>query len=174
MHLKKEGDIKMLGIIRRIDSLGRIVLPKEVRQKLLIKPGDLLDISLYDEDSIIIRKNFEFEYDKANMTRLIKLISKKLSCNVFIINSNRVLYSSKLEYNNYIAQDDIRVKFLNNKVINYMLSQNYIIGNNNITKSIIVNGDYLAHIVFEFSDNANINLDIVNFLYEFLCDAIDL
>ena len=34
------------GIIRRIDDLGRIVIPKEIRRSLAIKEGDPLEISL--------------------------------------------------------------------------------------------------------------------------------
>lgn len=36
------------GIERRIDSLGRIVIPKEVRKSLNFKEGDLVSIKLYD------------------------------------------------------------------------------------------------------------------------------
>lgn len=34
------------GVIRRIDDLGRIVIPKEIRHSLAIKEGDPLEISL--------------------------------------------------------------------------------------------------------------------------------
>ena len=44
-----------LGIARKIDSLGRIVLPAEVRRRLGIGVGDYLDISV-DGDSVILRK----------------------------------------------------------------------------------------------------------------------
>ena len=40
------------GIIRRIDDLGRIVIPKEIRRKLNIKEGDPLELSL-DENKVI-------------------------------------------------------------------------------------------------------------------------
>ena len=43
------------GIIRNVDELGRIVVPKEMRTKLDIKNGDPVDISI-DGDKVIIRK----------------------------------------------------------------------------------------------------------------------
>lgn len=44
------------GIFRRIDSLGRIVLPKELRKSLDIQQNDYLQIFLED-DVIILKKS---------------------------------------------------------------------------------------------------------------------
>lgn len=40
------------GIIRRIDDFGRIAIPKEIRQKLNMKEGDLVELSL-NENKVI-------------------------------------------------------------------------------------------------------------------------
>ena len=44
-----------MGIVRRIDELGRIVIPKEVRKRLRMDSGDLVDISI-EEDSVVLSK----------------------------------------------------------------------------------------------------------------------
>ena len=36
--------MKATGIVRRMDDLGRVVIPREIRQKLGIKEGELLEI----------------------------------------------------------------------------------------------------------------------------------
>ena len=36
--------MKATGIVRRIDDLGRVVIPKEIRRTLRIKEGDPLEI----------------------------------------------------------------------------------------------------------------------------------
>ena len=41
------------GIIRRIDELGRIVIPKEIRKSLRIKEGESLEILIDNEDIIL-------------------------------------------------------------------------------------------------------------------------
>lgn len=41
--------MKATGIIRRIDDLGRVVIPKEIRQRFGIREGDALDIFTSDE-----------------------------------------------------------------------------------------------------------------------------
>ena len=38
--------MKATGIVRRIDDLGRVVIPKEIRRTLRIREGDPLDTSL--------------------------------------------------------------------------------------------------------------------------------
>nr|WP_283245797.1 AbrB/MazE/SpoVT family DNA-binding domain-containing protein [Ligaoa zhengdingensis] len=47
--------IKSTGIVRKVDELGRIVLPKELRNTLDIKEKDSLEIYV-DGDQIILKK----------------------------------------------------------------------------------------------------------------------
>ncbi len=47
--------MKATGIVRRVDELGRIVLPVELRRTLDIEEKDQLEIFL-EEDRIILRK----------------------------------------------------------------------------------------------------------------------
>ncbi|MBD9009931.1 MAG: AbrB/MazE/SpoVT family DNA-binding domain-containing protein [Clostridiales bacterium] len=47
--------IKCTGIVRKVDELGRIVLPKELRDTLKIEHKDPLEIYV-DADNIILRK----------------------------------------------------------------------------------------------------------------------
>lgn len=49
--------MKSLGIVRKVDELGRIVLPKELRTKFEIAEKDALEI--YTEDDKIILKKYE-------------------------------------------------------------------------------------------------------------------
>ena len=45
--------MKATGIIRRIDDLGRVVIPKEIRKNLRIKEGDNLEIFVSGEEVIL-------------------------------------------------------------------------------------------------------------------------
>ena len=47
--------MKEVGIARRVDDLGRIVLPAELRRLFGIAPGDAVDVSV-DGDAIVLRK----------------------------------------------------------------------------------------------------------------------
>ena len=47
--------MKATGIIRRIDDLGHVVIPKEVRRTLRIEEGDPLEIFL-ENDAVVFKK----------------------------------------------------------------------------------------------------------------------
>ena len=48
--------MKATGIVRRIDDLGRVVVPKEIRRTLRIREGDPLEIFTGREGDIILKK----------------------------------------------------------------------------------------------------------------------
>ena len=48
--------MKSTGIVRQIDELGRIVVPKEIRKKMYIESGDPLEIFV-EGDRIILKKH---------------------------------------------------------------------------------------------------------------------
>lgn len=48
--------MKATGVVRRIDDLGRVVIPKEIRKTLRIKEGDPLEIFTDREGQIILKK----------------------------------------------------------------------------------------------------------------------
>ncbi len=48
--------MKATGVVRRIDDLGRIVIPKEIRKTLRIKEGDPLEIFTDREGQVILKK----------------------------------------------------------------------------------------------------------------------
>ncbi|MDO4582117.1 MAG: stage V sporulation protein T [Bacillota bacterium] len=62
--------MKATGIVRRIDDLGRVVIPKEIRRNMKLRDGDPLEIFVNREGEIILKKyspigelaNFAREY----------------------------------------------------------------------------------------------------------------
>ena len=65
--------MKATGIVRRIDDLGRVVIPKEIRRTLRIREGEPLEIFTDREGGVILKKyspigeltNFSKEYAEA-------------------------------------------------------------------------------------------------------------
>jgi len=62
--------MRATGIVRRIDELGRVVIPKEIRRTMRIREGEELEVFTGDDDSLILKKysavkefsNFAAEY----------------------------------------------------------------------------------------------------------------
>ena len=48
--------MKATGIVRRIDDLGRVVIPKEIRRTMRIREGDPLEIFTNHEGEVIFKK----------------------------------------------------------------------------------------------------------------------
>ena len=48
--------MKATGIVRRIDDLGRVVIPKEIRRTLRIREGDPLEIYTEKDGEVIFKK----------------------------------------------------------------------------------------------------------------------
>jgi AbrB family transcriptional regulator (stage V sporulation protein T) len=55
MRFVEEEGMIATGIVRRIDDLGRVVIPKEIRRKLKIREGDPLELFMTN-DSVNFKK----------------------------------------------------------------------------------------------------------------------
>lgn len=53
--------MRATGIVRRIDDLGRIVIPKEIRRTLRIKEGDAMELFTTREGEVVFKKYQPFE-----------------------------------------------------------------------------------------------------------------
>lgn len=58
--------MKATGIIRRIDDLGRVVIPKEIRNNLRIRENDPMEIYVSDNGEVILRKYQPEEFNMDN------------------------------------------------------------------------------------------------------------
>ena len=70
--------MKSTGIVRKIDELGRVVLPMELRNKLKIKEKDPMEI--YVDGSSIILKKFENTCTFCGSTKNLITYKDKLIC----------------------------------------------------------------------------------------------
>ena len=66
--------MRATGIVRRVDDLGRVVIPKEIRRSMGIKEGEPLEIYL-ENDAVIFRR---YCY---NLVHEIERLSELIECN---------------------------------------------------------------------------------------------
>lgn len=69
--------MKATGIVRRIDDLGRVVIPKEIRRTLRIREGDPLEI-FTDREGEVILKNIHLLVSSEILRRNMRILYMKL------------------------------------------------------------------------------------------------
>ena len=75
--MKRGFSLKSNGIVRRIDELGRIVIPMEIRNTLDLKSRDSIQISL-DDDRIILTKHGDHCVFCGNQDKLRPCMGKQV------------------------------------------------------------------------------------------------
>jgi len=70
--------MKSTGVVRKVDELGRVVLPVELRRNLNIEVRDPLEIFI-DADKIILKKYEPADIFTGEMDDLIEYCGKKVS-----------------------------------------------------------------------------------------------
>ena len=101
--------MKATGIIRRIDDLGRIVIPKEIRKNLRIKEGDNLEIFVQNEE-IILKKYSMMNKINDLAGELTDAIYTFMKHSIFITDTDSVVAGS----------GPLKKKYLNKNISNFI------------------------------------------------------
>lgn len=75
--------MKPTGMLRRIDELGRIVIPKEIRKSMRIKNGENLEI-LVDNDEIVLKKYSQVEKNIDFIKPIIEILNNISNFQIFV------------------------------------------------------------------------------------------
>ena len=82
--------MKTTGVVRRVDELGRIVIPKEIRKTLRLKDGESVEIFL-DNNDIILKKHSPLE-DLGNFYQnYVSSIQNVIGKNIFIVDRDKIV-----------------------------------------------------------------------------------
>ena len=100
--------MKSTGIVRKLDSLGRIVIPKEIRYNMHIRDGDNLEIYT-EKDSIILKKFSNIDNISLLSDDIVSSINYIIDETVLITDLEKVISCSgnrkKELINKYISKD---------------------------------------------------------------------
>lgn len=78
--------MKATGIVRRIDDLGRVVIPKELRRNLKIREGDPLEIFIEENGAICFKKYHP--YDDEQFRKAYQMAKAIIPCGLAILDSH--------------------------------------------------------------------------------------
>lgn len=95
--------MKATGIIRRIDDLGRVVIPKEIRRTLHIKEGDPLEI--YSHEGAVCFKKYDV-YETPNS--IIEDFRNSIISNDedFPVGKRKLIYDKIAELKDLLKEDN--------------------------------------------------------------------
>ena len=86
--------MKATGIVRRIDELGRVVIPKEIRRTLRIREGDPLEI-FTDRDGEVILKKYSPVGELSGFAKeYAESLAAALGCAAWICDKDQVIAAS--------------------------------------------------------------------------------
>ena len=156
---------------KRVDELGRIVIPKQIRNTFKIRDFDELELYIED-DNIILKKSGGIFLLKEKFDNVLDFIGKYLLINAFILEQNKVVSTNISDIkDNSILLTDIN-DFLINQDQRELLFENDIRVNGYIkTYQLIRDSNLYGYIVFvsdKLKDDIDIYKDITNILLDII------
>lgn len=148
--------MKATGVVRRIDDLGRIVIPKELRRNLRIREGDSIEIYIDGTNSIILKKYSPIENISSFIHQLSEAIYQTTKKSIIITDCERILASNGNFKKDIVGKKiDLRLdERIQKKVIQTFdkgesleICDNLVLNEASILKPITVYGDVIGCVI---------------------------
>ena len=139
--------MKATGIVRRIDDLGRVVVPKEIRRTLRIREGDPLEIFTNNSGEVILKKYSPIHDLSEYASAYAETVSKILGGTIIVSDTDQIIVASgtnRKEYNNKKVDPEL------DKIIQ---SKNHYSNDSKIVVPIVSHGDPIGSITILPKDN---------------------
>ena len=162
------------GITRRIDDLGRIVIPKEIRKNLKIRDSDELEINVID-NKIVLNKYESLKKDKV-ITCLLYTIGRSLNKNILYTSRQKIIDAylkgkntlSDFELSNSLIRLIENRKIVKNNLGKFTITDE-LIEVASLICPLIINGDLVGSIIlYDEEDISSIDEEIMAFSKNFL------
>ena len=175
--------MKTTGVVRRIDELGRIVIPKEIRKTLRIRDGESLEI-FTENDNIILKKFSVMSKIEDYADKFTESIYSFIKYNIIVTDTDNIIAFSgplKKDYLNkpisdYLhncisRRDNMHEKY--KKRIN--LTENEGVEGTYAISTIVADGDAVGLVVILSEDNVvtEVDMRVCQIAARFLAKALE-
>lgn len=166
--------MKSTGIVRRIDELGRIVIPKEIRKTLKIKDNESLEVFI-NNDEIILKKFSSMSNMEQAFDSYINVLNNITGNSIIITDREKIIACSQNKKENFINKEiseyldnqlSNRNSILSNDMRGINITKDQTVINNYYIIPMIANSDVIGLIIMlsnkEINDFDKLSLDIVS------------
>ena len=151
------------GIVRRVDELGRIVLPREMRKSLNIRVGSKLEIGVVDANKLLLSKYSDIASLKEYSDAVANAISVSVEHDILISDMEKILSSSKKKHLNKELTEDVQELIYKKEIVVKKQEEgsemlNFFVNQQNeyscqLIVPIIKDGDAIGSIIILASEN---------------------
>ncbi|MGM9878316.1 MAG: AbrB/MazE/SpoVT family DNA-binding domain-containing protein [Bacilli bacterium] len=143
--------MKNTGIVRKIDELGRIVLPKELRKSLNIATGDDFQITL-DDEKIILERYSKLKNYNDELIKITNCFSSILNYKIYIVVNNKALGINDEVNSGVMKIIQERKFFVNDHEERLNILMNTIDEGKSVIQPIVIDSDLLGAIIIVGKD----------------------
>lgn len=175
--------MKTTGVVRRIDDLGRIVIPKEIRRTLRIRDGEPLEIFV-DQEGITLKKYSSIQDLSEIAKNLVETINKSLNKTILITDRDKYIAISRelrKEYLDKTISKDLeeimktRETIVEKNITSIKLVESKTEQMSYVIVPIIMNGDAIGLVLVSSSEEGLLEIDekMANITASFLAKYIE-
>lgn len=132
--------MKETGVVRHLDELGRIVIPKEIRKRLKIENSDLLDI-FTEQDKIILKKYHPFHQEMTRLIAVLESIKTVYGCDLVLTDKKYILANTM---DPTLNEEEMDSDFLN-RISSYLHKETSSLMRLSLTKTYVIPKDVIIY-----------------------------
>ena len=147
--------MKSTGVVRRIDELGRIVIPKEIRKNFRIKEGENLEIFINDNETISLKKYSILDKFSELSNVIVLVLNQMLEKDILITDMNNIISYGGKDKDKYLEKNldssffellNKRIQIIEKKKTKIKITEEDL-NVSYILIPLIINGDLIGSII---------------------------
>ena len=160
------------GITRKIDELGRIVLPKEIRKSLNINTGDDFQITI-ENNKIILNKFEKLKNIETEILEIIKSFILVYPYKIYFIIGNEEITTKETILQNLVSIIQERKIYYQENIEKVQIFENKLEEGRIVINPLVINSDLLGTVVLIGNERINDLINVSKVINNIIKDIIE-